>query len=1109
MNKGNFKLYTASAGSGKTYTLVREFLTLSLSSDNVSCKDILAVTFTNKAANEMKAKILSTLDGFVHNDDNFIDMKRDVIKALNVDENVLVRRAKALYDNILHNYSDFNISTIDSFVQQVSRSFAKELNLPAQYRVLLDDDDLLDGLIQCVDGRIDKDDDSITEILIDFVDFQLDEENFPRVDVSIREFVSKLLKESAYKKGELLGVKELSGNDYQQIKDSLNGLYNKCKTEVVNDIQVIRDFEDEYNIVDKDYNNGSRGLPSILTKISKDINVAPSSVVGLTIKKIFAGSNWFSKSINKQKADEINKSGVDIIALYAKLLKDHQHLFLTNLVRKNLYLYALRSALLGVINQYVDDTNNVHISEFNKRISDILDDCSIPFIYEKIGARYKHFFIDEFQDTSLLQWHNFLPLVNNGLSEDNMSLLVGDAKQAIYRFRNGEVEQIMNLPSIYGAKNNDFYTECENTLKYSLQKESLGYNYRSKKNIIDFNNSFFSISKNKLTSENYRKVYDDLEQKCPKKYSYDGFVSVELFEMDKFSDEGLESPNKLYKDAVKESILDDINSLKDKGFMLRDIAVLVRSNSDGSDIAEFLSKNNIPVMSSDSILLKSSDKVRLIVLTLKCLVDDKNDVDKLSLSFYKNICAAANSYDIQKALNDDFDFSEIYNIRNQAYSVYDLCCAIVRLFGKYFDFNIIEDEFLQYFMNHVLEWQNSENDGIEAFVEHWDKKSNSLYVKITSDIDAVQIMTIHKSKGLEYKVVMYPYVYTEVPGSFRGSEKWLPLDDIELLKDIKNIDSFILPINKGLVGTEMEQHYTDEIEKAAFDDFNIMYVAMTRAKDLLFIYSNKIQTEEEKTSESYNFFMEYFDEDNGYFIENSYAEGDASEKEDANLIKNRFVTIHKDKSIKYELGTVEYHKDKEKEKKDVLELKEGDVPQLLDWTKTLEIDSEPTMFWVENDDDDYLPKEWGNLVHEILSKINTLEDADKVLGSYINEGSIDKQKAERLRRQLDKIVALKEVKDAYSKEAVVKNEMDILVFDKDTNKNEVIRPDRYAELDDKVILIDYKTGTHQPKYNEQLKTYMQALKDMGVEKPIEAYLLYINKVDENIDVKPVFLDTLF
>ena len=206
-----------------------------------------------------------------------------------------------MYDNILHNYSDFNISTIDGFIQQVSRSFSKELNLPSQYRVLLDDDDLLDGLIQSIDNHIDKDDKSITEILMDFVSFQLDEENSLRVDIAIKDFVAKLLKESAYKKGEILNLKEFTGDEYLQLKEFLNDFYDRCKTNVLNNIKTIRDLEDEFSIVSSDYNYGLRGLPSILNKINKDINVVPSSLVGTTIRQIFEGEkNWFSKNVNKQ-----------------------------------------------------------------------------------------------------------------------------------------------------------------------------------------------------------------------------------------------------------------------------------------------------------------------------------------------------------------------------------------------------------------------------------------------------------------------------------------------------------------------------------------------------------------------------------------------------------------------------------------------------------------------------------------------------------------------------------------------------------------------------------------------------------------------------------------
>ena len=1079
MSDRQFKIYTASAGSGKTYTIVREFLTLSLSRPIVSCKDILAVTFTNKAANEMKVKILNNLAGIINDDEKCENMKAYLVETINIDEKTLKERAANLYDVILHNYSDFSISTIDSFVQQISRSFSRELNLPAQYKVLIDDDELLDGLIQKIDEQIVDDNKSLTEILTDFVNFQLEEENSWRVDVPLREYVNKLLKENAYKRGEIFNVKSLEDVEYQEMKQKLNEINAKCKEIVLSDIKRIGDFEVQYGIDTDSYNAKSNGLSSIVRKIKKDMSVAPSNIMTKTVKTIINRSgdaDWYNSKINKMVLEKVDASGIDVVGLYQKLIDDQQDYFIVSLIRRNLYLYALRRTLLSVINQYIEETNKVHISEFNKRISDIIRDCSAPFIYERIGVRYKHFFIDEFQDTSILQWQNFLPLVHNSLSEGKMNLLVGDAKQAIYRFRSGEVEQIIKLPYIHGLENNPFKEECENTFKENHDPCLLKSNYRSKKNIIDFNNSFFKLSKIKL-SENYGCVYDDVRQECPKNHDYEGFVSVELFDMSKFEND--ENPKKSYKEAVIQSILNDINSLKEKGFKYKDITILVRNNTDGSKIAEYLSDNGVPVVSSDSILLKSSDKVRLIILTLKYLLDDKNNITRLSLSFYKNICTEPHECDIQHALEDTFDRDRIYDVRNQSYSMYDLCAGIIKMYG----FSVIEDEYLQYFMNMIHDWQNMENGGLDAFIEYWEKKSDTFFVKTVGNIDAVQIMTIHKSKGLEFKVVMYPYAYVKVPEKMRGGEKWIPSSELEMLKEVPHIDDFILPINKELIETKMEKHYVEEEEKSAFDDFNIMYVAMTRPSDLLFIYT-KIEGDDED-----NFFKDYFSQKN-------------VSDEDLKLVE-RFVDTEKEKSVAYILGEICAFEDGDKEVSIDLELEEGDVnaTKTLDWTNSLSMESDPTMFWAD-DRNEYLPQEWGILVHEILSKINTIDDVDKVLDMYLNEGSIDQNQLEKLHRLFDDIINKPEIKAAYSKDAIVRNEMEILI----ASQKNIKRPDRFAELQNKVILIDYKTGKHNDTYEDDMRMYVTALQDMGVDKTIEAYLVYLG---EDIKIEPVFFDRLF
>lgn len=1088
MSNDKFVLYRASAGSGKTYTLVREFLTLCLSSENVIYNNILAVTFTNKAANEMKAKILNNLEGIIADDEDYLSMKNDLCKANNLTEEQLKQRAARLYDNIIHNYSDLNVSTIDSFVQQISRTFARELRLPSQYRVLLDDDEFLDELIQRIDKEIGNGEDLLTKTLVEYIKFNLKEESKWRLDTPIKEFVKNLLKENAYKKGESLELNMLDEKKCKEIEKYINDQIGIYKNEIDANIKNIERFNENNNIGEEAY---YKVLPSLLNKIKNDINTAPKDICGKTVKSILnEEKSWYVG-----KKEPANVTGEDVVRYFENIVNSHKSLYLINIVKKNFYLYLLRGNLLSIINQHIDETNKVHISEFNKRISDVIADCSAPFIYERIGTKFQHFFIDEFQDTSILQWFNFLPLINNSLSEGKMNLLVGDAKQAIYRFRSGEVEQIIKLPEIHNKPTDPddeaapVFFDYEESFKSYFKEYELERNYRSRKNVVLFNNSFFNSSKGCL-SESYEKVYSNSRpQQYKENQSYDGCVNVKIFDCDKDTKIGE------YKDNVKNVILADIISLKENNANLKynDIAILVRNNSDGSDIAEFLSKNGIPVISSDSILLKSSDEVMLVVMTLKYMMNEKNKVTKLNLSFFRDICNnnAEEITDLSGVLKYDIDENKIKEIRESALSLYDLCIKIINMYG----FNIVENVFLQYFMNMVHDWQNAENNGINAFLEYWDKKSDSFFVKITGKINAVQIITIHKSKGLEYKIVMYPYVCTKVPERLHSNEMWLDFKhDLEIMKDIPYLDNFILPITSSLEGTDMEKYYHEEKEKASFDDFNIMYVAMTRAKDILFLYS-KSKTD----AKSSNFLVDYLN----YNKE--------SNKIDNELLNVDFKEVVYDDDIarnykEYQFGEMEYV-DNDREEVDINEVKLAEneqAPFTIDWSKKVKFKEDPTMLWAK--DDTYDPQEWGNLVHEIFSKITTFDGAKSVLKFYENDGCIDAEKSRKLYDEFCDVVNNEEIKEAYSSEAVVRNEMEILMDD-----GRKMRPDRYAELDDKVILIDYKTGHDNVKYYEQLREYAYALQGMGVVKTIKPYLVYLGDKDNDgkVKVEEVFLDRLF
>lgn len=1085
MSGENFILYRASAGSGKTYTLVREFLTLCLSSENLTYGNILAVTFTNKAANEMKAKILNNLKGITVDDPDYSDMKNDLCEATRLPESILKERAVKLYNNIIHNYSDLNVSTIDSFVQQVSRTFARELNLPNQYKLLLDTREFLDEFVQQIDREIGKDDGTLADTLTKYIKHKLIEEGKWRLDSSIKKFVEKLIKESAYKKGESSATNSIDSQQYEEICKYLKEKIDKCKAEIEKSIDKIDAFNTRNGInFEEEYN---KELVKFFKKIKVDINISPNDWAG---KKTLQGILSGAKKWNVGKTVWPDDIGRELVGYFNDIVENSKSIYLINIINKDIYLYILRADLLGIINHHINETNKVHISEFNKRISDIIADCSVPFIYERIGSKYEHMFIDEFQDTSLLQWFNFLPLVSNSISNGNKTLLVGDAKQAIYRFRSGEVEQIIKLPKIHKKPKEMVdgrmevaspYDEYERGITNSFVEHELETNYRSKKNVIVFNNSFFNFAKDYL-SDGYKEVYAKSKPQRYKKKegAYEGCVNVKIFDSNK--EDGS------YKENVKEAMLADIRQFADnKDFKYSDIAILVRNKEDGTKIAEYLSKNAIPVISSDSVLLRSSNKILLIISTLKYMMDEKNKVNKLNLSFYQDICKneTAVTCDLSEALKYDIKYDELNELRTSALSLYDLCVRIIKMYG----FNVVDDVFLQYFMNLVQSWQNADNDGVNAFIEYWDRKSKDLFLEISGKINAVQILTIHKSKGLEYKIVMYPYVFTTLPGgSFHPGEKWLSFkNDFELLSDMPHLDSFILPISSTLENTEMEHHYHEEFDKQSFDDFNLMYVAMTRARDMLYIYThNKV------SKEKGNIFNDYF----------SNATGCQSIEHD-DLLKVRFDKIKEsgegDSACNYEeyqFGEIKYIPSEEKIDANEIKLSpDNPVPDLIDWSKYMVFKED------DDNDDDSESTERGKIIHEICSKIITLKDAEKVLRFYVNNGCIDESEAEILLKKFEKISADERVGLAYSDNAIVRNEVDIL-----TEDGVKKRPDRYAELDDKVILIDYKTGKKNKKYELQLKEYASILQQMGVGKNIELYLVYL---DEENEVEPVFLDRLF
>lgn len=492
-------------------------------------------------------------------------------------------------------------------------------------------------------------------------------------------------------------------------------------------------------------------------------------------------------------------------------------------------------------------------------------------------------------------------------------------------------------------------------------------------------------------------------------------------------------------------------------------------------------------MSNESILLKSSDKVQLIISTLHHLIEKNNKAVISEILYYQRITSKATK---DKSINGCFDAvadiadgnADIETILgigepgllqktlSRSTCLYDLCSSLMRIYG----FDSTSDSFLNYLLDEMFNWQTAGKEGIMDFLDFWNKKKNKLAVKSISG-NAVRIMTIHKSKGLEFNVVIYPEAITDLDSSIGGNkavaETWVTPEELGF-EAIPNLDKVLFKMTSEakLEGNKAAQICEKEEESNRLDNCNLLYVAFTRPVERLYVLA-RAGAAEKKT----NVIEDY--------------------------LKNHEDKINRDLSIDgvytiYQFGDPDFiHKAKNEDKSEKKQICESSTS---DWFSKIQIDPTPSMFWI-SENDKMQPNEWGELVHEILSNIETSADIDKALLPYLSDGSIDKETANLLKDKFVQITENPIVKEAFGPKAIVKNECEIL------SNGEILRPDRFAELPDRIILLDYKTGKKDPKHHLQLKNYISALQNM-VSKEISAYLIYLGA---DIKVEEVMMDTLF
>ena len=1064
----NFKVFQASAGSGKTYTIVKEYLKLCLGNEATidNYKHILAITFTNASANDMKKKIVEDLNQII--DSVMLEpdtMEADLVRELNITDSELKKNATLLRTRIFHDYSNFCVSTIDSFVQKLSRAFASDLGLPSQYAVVLDKDDVAASIVENLAMRINESNPLLLKSLEQFSQDQFVNENSFKPEKMLSKFVSKLMTEKSFDKGGGGNIKDL--NQYQQTLQFLEVKVNGFEKKVQLFLAAFRSIEQKYGLDVSDGSNGRNGYYSFINALAQKKYEQPKSRF---VEVAQDGSKWPSTAAKKRfSSAEIQQIGDKIQSLFSSFLPDYNaglaEFLFYKAQRGWLYLYALRQQIRDEFDHLAQEEEMVHISEFNKLLNNVLGDFSVPFVYERIGEYYQHVFVDEFQDTSVLQWQNLLPLIDNGLSAGQMSMVVGDGKQSIYRFRSGEVEQIVQLPEIYALPEdarNAAFTQYEQNLVRNFEFTNLGTNYRSFSNVVTFNNAFFEATIADERNAAFRNVYKEENENYKKKVSIgqiphkkeEGLVQVELYDAEK------------QPDHCSKRVEELIHELEGKGYGLGDITVLVRNAKLGSKVANHLNDNGIPVVSQDSILLKTSNKVQLLVNTLRYLIENNNAPVVANILYYNylvhegshegNLCSLFEK--VQPVVKKQIPLESALGLSDgvlgealsKATCLYDLCASLTRIY----EMDTLDDSYLNYFMEEVNAFQSSHREGISDFLEYWEQKQEKLSVK-TGVGNAVRIMTIHKSKGLEFKVVIYPDAIIDLDEKLNNepAEEWVSPVDLGF-EAIPNIDKVLFKLDSKaeLMGGKPAEHFKKEKSDVRLDNLNLLYVAFTRPKQRLYIIAKQGKADKPNVIRDF-------------------------------LTSQNAININKVSEGVYCYGNPEFHNPSP------AKATKGSVAPIhsktMDWMQKVKVDAVPSVL-LSSEDDKMQPQEWGDLVHQILAEIKTVDDIDSAINPFLLDGSIDEDTAIMLKDKFMQMVRHPLIGAAFSEQAKVRNECDLLYGGK------IKRPDRYAELPDAIYLLDYKTGKKDPKHNKQLNDYMAAIKSL-TDKEIRAFLVYLSE----------------
>jgi ATP-dependent exoDNAse (exonuclease V) beta subunit len=1059
MGQGTLTIYSASAGSGKTYMLTAIYLE-NLFRSRYNYRKILAVTFTNKATAEMKSRILDHLHKLAVGEES--DYLAGLVKATGKTEDWIRKESKEILNSILHDFSRFSVSTIDSFFQKVLRAFAREVGLHSGFSIELDHSTILSAAVDemIASAAVDT---QLKDWLIKYAKSNIEEEKSWNLKDGIIRLAEELFKE----KFKILSFEERSKLENKKFLieyiEKIKSISHSFEKKVIDFGKRADEIFSKFDLSDDLFYRKGQGIPGFIRSMVSGNVKEPNGWVREIINE---PPRWSTGTISPQLQTAIS-SGLD------QTLRDAIHYYDENLIFYKSsesilsYIYALGilSDVLHHVHLITTSENSFLLSDAGEVLNLIMREDQSPFIYEKVGNRYENFMIDEFQDTSIIQWNNFKPLIDNSMAEGYDNLVVGDVKQSIYRWRNSDW-RILGKYLVSMVDNKRIFSEPLTT------------NWRSRSNIIRFNNTLFTIIpdqvdkslSDELLPVSFKKLYSEAIQADPCKND-GGFVRLEFIVTDDEQE---------WKETVLERIPVVIESLQDKGYKASDIGIIVRDGKEGGQVLNTLINYNnnyssekkeiynFNAVSNDSLLLSNSPVIIFMVSVITVVNDPQDYISRaIMLRFFLMSTGDEEAEKVSIQSDKLIEGSQAYfpdgyedfleQIRQMP--LFEATESIIKFFrlGDY-SWNV---PFLNTFQDYIVSFTGSKNADIQTFLDWWAESGKKKSVVLPGNQDAIRILTIHKSKGLEFKVVILPFLSWNLDHMPSKQPVLWVKPDTPPFNDLG-----IVPVkySKDLTNTIFADYYKEEKYSVYLDNINLLYVALTRAKDVLYGFSVDNPRSENtiagvlknaltlipELQEGQGFTLRsHYNVGNRVFEYGEIPENKSDTTNKKNLISSRYIVSQTMESLKLKLhGENYFSSDSQTIRKKI---------------------------------------NYGKLMHEVFEGINTPTDISMAVRKLVLEGKLADEESDDIEKKVNNMISIPQVADWFMPDNEVLTEAGILLPTGVTR-----RPDRVIFKNGKTTIIDFKFGEENSHYTDQVDQYRNLLLDMGY-KEIDAFIWYVDK----------------